>query len=412
MNLKEKLHFVRNEIDKSFIREDNNYCVYGFFCLWWLETVLNMAGYNSHRMKIRYLRRLWKTNRLLQFYEMIGNPAIARIPSLATWTEYKEAINHDFDWNVENHRMFLTEMAQNLSNLFPKDAKKLGVNLPIDGKDIRHSKIGKTPNIKVIQGVSQNVLLFSDIVKHESTWIKDEMEQTLVRLMARFPNVQFCITGDCIYNNRNVRKMLYGLEIDFLLPIKSSNMSRFRSKILEKRGIAIAQKKCFRQVFVRFIKQEKVVDIVTLTPILQRGITAALHIDRTVSSTELTAEELTSYQEDLLFVCSTKEECSQELLNGLYATKLAHWQVETYHQKKDVLLDEDRHHKAPTASKSGTRMRDFILHLIRRLYGGTTKRVFESFRFELDEAIFGQFLHFFYNFSFFCCLEPTYWSQR
>ena len=391
-----KLQKIRAEINKDFIEPDNGHCTYGFFNLWWLDCILMLMGKFSHRDKMEFLESLQYEKKLAEFYHLLGinpkpNSLPLGVPALGTWTDYKSHIVSLDNLEKCSFDLIPPSLLERLQNAFHKNEKILGVPLSIDGKQIIHSQHEGHCPIHTIQFVIEKTLVYADFTYNENSWIKNKLEIGLETVFARFPEVLFCATGDSIYNNSNTRKMFDDLGCQYFLPVKCpSEGYTLKSKIMEKSGIAESQQKAFYyEPEVQFRNQCKVVDIVKLIPIQMEHITCCLQIHRVWSST--VPDKDGKYKKeisDLLYISNTTEPMSKSLLRDLYRMKQQHWQVETYHQTKDVRLEEDRNRKAPLTACINARKLDFLIQLIKTLYGGCKKKNFRQFAYDLTAELF------------------------
>jgi hypothetical protein len=179
--------------------------------------VLSLLGQNSLREKVCFLKFLEDSNKLVNFYKNIGikfKRLNNDVPSIATFSQYKCAfIGGKIDYTILVKELLKDKKTSDLHHI------------SIDGKDIRNS--GKCPkgrdNIKSIHCVFDKMLMYSDVTNNENNWIKNKLFKLILYLKNHDfnKNKEIIFTGDCIYNNKNIRQKMNEYGCFYLFPFKS-----------------------------------------------------------------------------------------------------------------------------------------------------------------------------------------------
>jgi hypothetical protein len=367
MNLYQQLKQIKRELNLSFyVKESSNYCTYGYENLFWLEIVLCLLNQRSLREKVEYLRFVEDEIGLANFYKAIGLnfKKMNKIPNISTFSRYKKAFTKS-----------KIDYSHLIGNVLQK-VKERVIHLSIDGKDIRNSGNGRNgkDNVKSIHVMFNKYLLYSDKTRNENHWIKHHFKALINTLKYHdsLKEKDILFTGDCIYNTHSNRQAINENGCLYLLPFKSQ---------YKQFGHLFHHKECIdEKEIVDYNKNSIFTYHYTLykLPNNEENIQFLIKINKTLYNlkTKVTQTSIQNY-----ITNHTNPNFN------FFKTKLAHWNVETYHQKKDMWLLEDRYHKSPKNAYSIATINNFIAFIYEQM-GIKKRNKLKTFALKLQKAIF------------------------
>ena len=335
----------------------------------WLNIVLTALGYVHIREKRHYLDMLNQDNNgkaLIRFYRLIGIEGFStKLPSIGFFSDYVRYFDASELEAVQNEALRAIAFAKQEYNL-----------LSIDGKDIRHCS-GK--NVKSVNIVVNHALRGSYIVDSEQTWIKHKLTEVIQDIFKDAPK-RYVFIGDGAYHNTRIRVFFARTGYSAILPMKNLTR-RYAIRLNTVCDMRVNQR---QHVEVEdYIKRNGAIthETIRLIPVKNTRYRELNHWTYVVSILTNTTNIKTG-------VATSRE---RRFLTNLdlprvpeSATKLRqlirqHWQVETFHQYKDVNLKEDRYFKARTKAGYKSIVNNFS-RLVQTLCAVNTKYDIESFR--------------------------------
>ena len=334
----------------------------------WINIVLTSLKFIHIREKRNYLLFLHNSNNhklLLTFYKLINVTDFAiTIPSIGFFSDYVKYFESQQLENIMNNALKQINFIKSEFNL-----------LSIDGKDIRNCN-GR--NIKSVNVVVNHSLRGSYIVDSEMTWIKNKLTSLIDELFKQDNSLIFI--GDGIYHNTRIRKFFADKGYLAILPMMNLTR-RFEGRLNSNIGIKINQKK-----HVKYSTTDKrssciINETVMIIPIKSTRYrefnkwTYVIDIE-TISTNFKTDKEHTKHRR---FLTNIHLPCNGEAAIKLRGLVRQHWQVETFHQYKDVNLLEDKYSKA--RSKAGYKsMINNFARLLQEICGVNNKHDIERFK--------------------------------
>lgn len=335
----------------------------------WLNIVLTALGKVHIREKRHHLEMLSQTNdgkALRQFHKLIGIEGFStKLPSIGFFCDYVQYFDAVELELIQNRALRSISFIESEFNL-----------LSIDGKDIRHCS-GR--NIKSVNIVVNHALQRSYIVDSEQTWIKNKLCEEIQEIFKEDPT-RYVFIGDGAYHNTKIRVFFAKTGYLAILPMKQL-AKRFRIRLNTICDIKVNQR---QHVEIEdYIKRNGVIahETIRLIPVKNNRYrefnrwTYVLHI---VTKTTNIKTNLETFKERR-FLTNINLPCLPKSANTLRQLIRQHWQVETFHQYKDVNLKEDKYFKARTRAGYKSMINNFA-RLVQTLCAVNTKHDMELFK--------------------------------
>lgn len=335
----------------------------------WLNIVLTALKYIHIREKRQHLMFLQQTQgerHLTTFYKLIGIEGFStKTPSIGFFSDYVKYFDPTELECIQNKALRQIDFIQAEFNL-----------LSIDGKDIRNCK-GR--NVKSINVVVNHALRASFITDSETAWIKKNLLHVIDDVFKEDPT-RYVFIGDGIYHNTAIRHFFEEKSYLAILPMMGLTR-QFKERLNTTLGIQINQNKHVELTTCDkrngFVAKETVM-LIPLASTRYSDFKAWTYvIDITTETTRL--DDGTWSTKHRRFLTNIDLPCTIATTTKLRALIRQHWQVETFHQYKDVNLLEDKYSKA--RSKAGYKsMINNFARLIQTICGVNSKHDIESFK--------------------------------
>lgn len=385
-NLIQKIRQFKDKLCLDLILS-NGHSKYGNAHLFFIEFVLNLLGFKTIDSKVDYLLDLQKKGLLITFYQALGIKKFHRksidlnnIPAKSTFSEYKNTIQ------LNSPSLLLVNVrAAKVKEIIEKESL---IHIAIDGKDIRNT--GSTEhagNVKSIHLYGHNLLFYNEFTNNENNWIKDNLQSTITLIKEQI-NKPLLFTGDGIYNNAVTRKIFNELGVYYLLPFKK------KSKIKEE--IFVNTKTVRNGKDVRISGSQIALYEWTLYKIKQNkeNIQHYLHIDKYLIDNRKRHKHNNYIENPVVYVEQKYLTNHPDPNIDYFKHKIDHWQVETYHNFKDIILEEDKHHKSRENAKIYATINDIVAFFYKQ------EKINKTTKIKLQSVFYHElilFLKFFYR---------------
>jgi len=335
----------------------------------WLNIVLTALKYVHIREKRQHLMFLQETQgerHLTAFYKLIGIEGFAtKTPSIGFFSDYVKYFDAQELEDIQNKALRQIAFIQAEFNL-----------LSIDGKDIRNCK-GR--NVKSINVVVNHALRASFITDSETAWIKKYLTEVIEEYFKEDPT-RYVFIGDGIYHNTTIRHFFEDKGYLAILPMMGLT-KQFKERLNTTQGIKINQNK--HVVSTTHGKRNGMLlkETVLLIPLQNTRYSDfkawTYVIDITTETTRL-KDGLWSTK-NRRFLTNLDLSCNLATTTKLRALIRQHWQVETFHQYKDVNLLEDKYSKARDKAGYKSIINNFA-RLVQTICGVNNKHEMEMFK--------------------------------
>jgi hypothetical protein len=367
----------------------------------WIHIVLNALGCVTIRSEMAHLTWLLKKNRLTSFYKLIGVTNFPKkIPSLGFFSDF---VNY-FDL-IEFQKIMNLALAKTpiINDILKQTEYKM---FSVDGKHIRRC-IGGV-NVQSVNVVVNHVLQRSFMVDSEATWVKDHLTN-LIEEIFKEDKEHYVFIGDGLYHNERIRKFIKDNGYLAILPMMHLT-KQFEGRLNFNVDIKKNQNK---HKFVNTTEKSKgwiTDETVTITPApisRYRDFEKWTYIvDLHAVSTHIKTGEVKI--NDRRFLTNLDLPCTDETATKLRALIRQHWQVETFHQYKDINFKEDRYPKAKHKAAYRAIINN-LSKLLQTMHGVKGVHDIANFKVETVLAIAFLFLFFAYvkplNYAIFVCFN-------
>ena len=335
----------------------------------WLNIVLTAVGMIHIREKRHCLDMLSHTNNgkaLINFYKLIGIEGFStKLPSIGFFCDYVQYFDPAELEAIQNRALRSIAFIESEFNL-----------LSIDGKDIRHCS---EKNVKSVNVVVNHALRGSYIVDSEQTWIKNKLTEVIQEIFKEAPE-RYVFIGDGAYHNTRIRVFFARTGYLAILPMKKLT-KRYRIRLNTVCDIKINQR---QHVEVEeHIKRSGVIkhETIQLIPVENnryREFNRWTYVLSLLTKTTNIKTGVVNFKERR-FLTNLKLPRVAESATKLRQLIRQHWQVETFHQYKDVNLKEDKYFKARTRAGYKSMINNFA-RLVQTLCAVNTKYDIELFK--------------------------------
>ena len=335
----------------------------------WLNIVLTALGKAHIREKRHYLEMLSQTNdgkALRKFHKLIGIEGFStKLPSIGFFCDYVQYFDPVELESVQNKALRSISFIESEFNL-----------LSIDGKDIRHCN-GR--NVKSVNVVLNHALRGSYIVDSEQTWIKNKLCEEVHEIFKTDPT-RYVFIGDGAYHNTRIRVFFAKTGYLAILPMKQL-AKRFRIRLNTLCDMKVNQR---QHVEVKeHIKRNGVIshETIRLVPVKNNRYREFNRWTYAVSILTKTTNIKTNLEtfNERRFLTNIDLPCIADSAHKLRQLIRQHWQVETFHQYKDINFKEDRYFKARTKAGHKSMVNNFA-RLVQTLCAVNTKHDIELFK--------------------------------
>ena len=366
--LKERI--FKKDIQIGHLRENSKHSrrkTYNTLDFLWLNIVLTSMKYIHIREKISYLQFLKSSNMLDSFYQLIGVPDLSRkIPSIGFFSDYvKYFDSHQLEQVIND---VLHEM---------RDVNTPSQLMSIDGKDIRHCR---AQNVKSVNVVVNNQLLSSFNVNSEMSWVKEHFLNYIDKMFKQ-DKKRYIFTGDGIYHHTEIRRFFAKRGYQAILPM-SRLTHRFEGRLNS--TVDMKAKQGFTLSYSENDKRNGMLinEKINIVKVDNNKRYKEFNQWKYVIKIESETTKLDDGQINFKtrrFITNVDVPLTMDSVKYFRQLIRKHWQVETYHQYKDMNLAEDRYSKSRKKAHYKSMLNNLAI-MLHNTCGIKTKHQIEMFK--------------------------------